>query len=116
MGDIESAFSESIKNDVAMQSTSILFAPHHGRASGKIPTEWLEIIQPRIIIIGEAPSKDIDYYKGYETITQNTAGDITLECISGKVHIYVENPDYSVNFLDDEHADTFRNYIGTLNL
>jgi hypothetical protein len=98
-----------------MDSAAILFAPHHGRDSGKVPEGWLESINPQIVIIGEAPSEDLNYYYGYNTITQNSAGDIVLECESGKTHIYVSNWRYSVDYLDDEAlADTYGKYIGTL--
>ena len=54
--------------------------PHHGRSSGKIPKEWLDAIEPKIIVIGEAPSEKINYLSGYNTITQNSAGDIIFDC------------------------------------
>lgn len=115
MGDLESDFMENIKNDLKMDAADILFAPHHGRDSGKVPTDWLEDINPKIVIIGEAPSKDLNYYAGYNTITQNSAGDITFECISGKVHIYVSSQIYSVDFLGNKNmADIYGKYIGTL--
>ncbi|MBP7067673.1 MAG: hypothetical protein KBB04_05275 [Methanothrix sp.] len=59
----------------------------------------------------------LNYYDGYNTITQNSAGDITFECDSGKTHIYVSNPDYLVDSLDDENLqDSYGKYIGTLNV
>jgi beta-lactamase superfamily II metal-dependent hydrolase len=116
MGDLETDFMEKIKNVVSMPKTDIIFAPHHGRDTGKIPEDWLKKIDPKIIIIGEAPSEDLNYYKGYNTITQNSAEDITFECVDQKVHIFVSNPDYSVDFLDSENMDGDDYYIGTLNL
>lgn len=116
MGDLEADFMENIKDDVTIDAANILFAPHHGRDSGKMPEGWLTDINPQIVIIGEAPSEDLNYYEGYDTITQNSAGDIILECLPGKTHIYVSNYDYSVDFLDDENMpDTHGKYIGTLN-
>ena len=115
MGDLETDFMEKIKDDITMEAVDILFAPHHGRDTGKVPEDWLADMNPKIIIIGEAPSEDLNYYEGYDTITQNSAGDIILECGSGKIHIYVSNEDYSVDFLDDEGmSDTYGKYIGTL--
>jgi hypothetical protein len=115
MGDLESDFMDKIKDEVAMEATDILFAPHHGRDSGKVPAEWLEQMEPQVIIIGEAPSEHLNYYSGYNTITQNSAGDITMECVEGKTHFYVSNYDYSVDFLDDENkTDDCGKYIGTL--
>ncbi len=117
MGDLESDFMEKIENDLTLCTANILFAPHHGRDSGKVPEAWLQDIDPKIVIIGEAPSKDLNYYAGYNTITQNSAGDITFECLSGKVRIYVANDNYSVDFLANEYeSDTYGKYIGTLNV
>ncbi len=115
MGDLESDFMEKIKDEITLDRADILFAPHHGRDSGKVPTEWLEQIDPKLIIIGEAPSEHLNYYYGSNTLTQNSAWDITMECVSDKTHIYVLNDDYSVDFLDDEAlVSDYGNYIGTL--
>lgn len=117
MGDLESDFMRDIKNDLTPDSAHILFAPHHGRDTGKVPPDWLAAIDPKIVIIGEAPSKDLDFYAGYDTITQNSAGDITFECILGKVHVYASNENYSVAFLTDEHqSHNFGNYIGSFDV
>jgi beta-lactamase superfamily II metal-dependent hydrolase len=114
MGDLESDFMDSL-NTIPVEAADILFAPHHGRDSGKVPADWLEEIKPKLVIIGEAPAEHLNYYEGYNTITQNSAGDITLECVSGKVHIYVSDQDYAVDFLDAEWIyNTYGKYIGTL--
>ena len=102
MGDLETEFMEKIEDDVDIPGIDILFAPHHGRDSGRVPKSWLDKMTPQIIIIGEAPSGNINYYQGWDTITQNSAGDIIFECETGKVHIYVSNENYSVDFLDNE--------------
>ncbi len=115
MGDLESDFMEKIKDDFTPDAADILFAPHHGRDSGKVPADWLNKINPKIVIIGEAPSEDLNYYEDYDTITQNLAGDITLQCVTGKTHIYVSSSNYSVDFLQNEDIpSTYGNYIGTL--
>lgn len=116
MGDLETEFMEKIEDDMDMPDIDILFAPHHGRDSGKVPKSWLDEMTPQIIIIGEAPSGNINYYQGWNTITQNSAGDIIFECETGKVHIYVSNENYSVDFLDNEWKDDRddRYYLGTL--
>lgn len=117
MGDLETDFMDKIKGEISMDKTDILFAPHHGRDSGKVPQDWLDEMDLKIVIIGEAPAKDLNYYKGYNTITQNSAGDIILECKSEKTHIYVSEKNYSVDFLDNENMpDSYGKYIGTLNL
>jgi beta-lactamase superfamily II metal-dependent hydrolase len=116
MGDLETDFMENIKDDLDLSKINILFAPHHGRISGTLPTELLQAMNPDIIIIGEADSENLNYYDDYNTITQNSAGDIILDCRANKVHIYVGSNSYSVDFLVDEDMNDFSNYIGTLNL
>jgi len=118
MGDLEKDFMEKIKNDVKLSKTNILFSPHHGRKSGKMPQEWLDIMDPDVIIKGEANSKDSDYVSNpnHDKIHQNRAKDIIMECEAGKVHFYVSNENYCVDFLDNEGKSTYENYIGTLNI
>ncbi len=117
MGDLENGFMGKIKDELALPKVNVLFAPHHGRKSGRVPTELLEKMNPDIIVIGEADSDDLHYYNGYNTITQNSAGDIVFDCMTGKVHIYVSNEEYTVDFLDDENVQTHHStYLGTLNL
>jgi beta-lactamase superfamily II metal-dependent hydrolase len=118
MGDLEKDFMENIKNAITLPKTNILFAPHHGRKSGKIPEEWINQMDPDIIVMGEANSNDSDYasYPNHNKIRQNSAKNITFECIENKVHIYSSNINYSVDFLDWEYQNTFDYYIGTLNL
>lgn len=120
MGDLENEFMEKIIDEITLPSVNILFAPHHGRKSGKVPKKWLEQMKPDIIVIGEAPSKNLDYaaYDDYNKITQNSAGDIIFDCLTNKVNVYVSSDSYSVDFLDDENlADKYDcNYLGTLNL
>ena len=65
-------------------------------------------------MIGEAPSENLNYYPGCDTITQNSAGTIYFECLDNWVHIYVGSPTYSVDFLEDKGASTYSNYIGSL--
>ena len=116
MGDLEKEFLEKIKNDLELSSVDVVFAPHHGRKTGKIPYDLLEDLSPKVIIIGESASKHLDYYDDYNTITQNSSGHVILECERGKVHFYVSNENYKVDFLNNENKSSFDNYIGTLNV
>lgn len=114
LGDLETEFMEKITDHIHLEKTTIVFASHHGRDSGKIPNAWLEKLDPQIIVIGEAPSRHLNYYTGYTTITQNRAGDITMECVDNKVHFYVSNPSYSHKGLADEGMTTFDHYVGSI--
>lgn len=114
-GDMENVFLEKIKGEIDWPKVDILFAPHHGRESGKISSDVLEKLKPQIIVIGEAPSKNLDYYAGYNTITQNSSGSIVFDCDDSKVHVYVSNKEYTVAFLDnDKKINTkYGHYIGS---
>ena len=118
MGDLETSFMENILDEVELPKTNLLFAPHHGRQSGKIPAKWIDAMDPDLIIMGEANSKNSDYasYPNHNKIRQNSAKDITFDCTSGKVHCYSSNPNYEVDFLDDENQTEFDYYFGTLNI
>ena len=96
-GDLENTFMEKIKDLIELPKADIIFAPHHGRSSGKIP---------------------INYLSGYNTITQNTAGNIIFDCDTGIVDVYVSNEKYSVDFLKDKKKSNKYNgkYIGSLDV
>lgn len=117
MGDMEHDFLEKIKDQVVWPKVDVLFAPHHGRDSGKVSDDVLKKLSPHIIVIGEAPSKYLNYYPGYNTITQNSAGDIVFDCSGDKVHVYVskENYSYDTSFLDDEGVENsvYGTYLGS---
>ena len=119
-GDLENDFMESIKDEISLPNCNVLFAPHHGRKSGRVPDKFLEEIDPDIIVMGEAPSKNLDYagYDDYNKITQNSAGDIVFDNSYKRIDIYVSEANYSVDFLTDEGmADNYNCfYLGTLNL
>lgn len=111
MGDIENEFLDKVKDSISWEEVDILFAPHHGRDSGNVPFDILRELKPQIIVIGEAPSEHLNYYSGYNTITQNSAKDITFRCEIGKVHVYVSSSTYSVDYLNDEGCqDTATEY------
>jgi hypothetical protein len=114
LGDLETPFMESIADHIKLEKTTVVFASHHGRHSGKIPDSWLERLDPQIIVIGEAPSRNLNYYTGYKTLTQNRAGDITMECIGDEVHIYVANENYKPDWLHDAGRATFEHYVGSI--
>lgn len=117
-GDLETAFMENIHDDIDLRHAAIIFAPHHGRKSGRLPQNWLDDIKPKIIVVGEAPSQHLEYYQNFNTIKQNSAGDVTFDCDGSKIHIYCSSDTYSEDFLDDEEkADAHGGYyIGSLRL
>lgn len=110
MGDLETEFINSIYDKLDLPQTNVLFAPHHGRDSGKVPSNLLEDISPGIIVIGEAPSKYLNYYSDYFTITQNSAGDITFECEDNYIYVYCSN-EYYAKKLGDKAKEKGGKYI-----
>ncbi len=83
-GDLETDFLESIKDAVTPPKTTLVFAPHHGRSTGRLPASWLRDLAPKAIVIGEAKSKHLDYYADYNTITQNSAETSPLSAQEAK--------------------------------
>lgn len=119
MGDLETKFMENIAGTLSLPKTAVLFAPHHGRDSGKVPAELLEEMDPKLIVIGEAPSAHLNYYAGYNTLTQNSAGDIIFDCVDGYIDIYVSNRSCSVRrFLVNRRLQNNHGafYIGSLKI
>lgn len=117
LGDMGNDYMVAIEDDIELSPVDILFAPHHGRKSGRVPKTWLDKLEPRLIVVGEAPSDELEYYSNYNTLTQNSAGDILFCCETGKTHVYVGSPSYSVNFLDrDPNASVVKGslyYLGS---
>jgi beta-lactamase superfamily II metal-dependent hydrolase len=116
IGDLETDFMEKLVEKTSMPKIDILFAPHYGRTSGKVPRQWLQQMDPGLIVIGEAPSEYLHYYSGYRIITQNSAGDVLFDCSAGKVDVYVEDHAYAADSLTDEGLDHEFGlyYVGTL--
>ncbi|MCB0326302.1 MAG: hypothetical protein KDD52_01660 [Bdellovibrionales bacterium] len=117
MGDLETAFMEAIVNDIELKKTDIVFAAHHGRASGRVPSSWLKTLDPQVIVLGEADSIHLNYYQGFNTITQNSAGDITFDCGPGYTDLFVSEDGYSADFLNNSlvQKSGYGYYIGSLN-
>ena len=116
MGDLETEFMEKIKDQVALESVDILFAPHHGRESGKVPSSWLNKLRPHVVVIGDAPSEYLNYYSGYNTIKQNSAGDILFDLTGSQINVYCASNNYSERFLPDKAlGDKYGlRYLGTM--
>jgi beta-lactamase superfamily II metal-dependent hydrolase len=94
MGDMETDFIEKIRDCVDWCHVDILFAPHHGRDTAKVPEDVLKILDPKVVVIGEARSDDLNYYKGYNRILQNGAKDITFNCRTGWVDVFTSSKTY----------------------
>lgn len=117
MGDLMTEFMETIQDDVDLPDVDLLFAPHHGRASGRVPDAWLDRMDPSIIVLGEAPSEHLHYYPGWDTITQNRAGDIGFDCRDGRVDVYVSSATYTNEALYDAGSTgDLGRYVGSFDV
>lgn len=109
LGDLETDFMETIEDKIELPKADVVFAAHHGRA--RMPGAWIDQIDPKIIVLGEAPREHLEYYDGRDHLRQNTAWDITFENESGRTDVYVGNPDYEVPYLRNEgFGDTEHGY------
>lgn len=95
MGDMETDMQKEFDSKVTNEHTTIVFAPHHGRKSGHIPSSLMDKLTPKLVIVGEAPSNELDYYSGQNTMTQNTAGDILFETNGNYLDIFVSESGYN---------------------
>ena len=122
MGDLETdmqqEYYDTCKGNIP--KVDILFQPHHGRKSGSIPSDLLDALNPQLIIIGNAPSKHIDYGDARQTITQNSAGDIMFINKLNMVHVYTKNKVTNIptNLIKIGSVKVFAEwfYCGTLKL
>ncbi|MFD0898757.1 MULTISPECIES: ComEC/Rec2 family competence protein [Lactobacillaceae] len=122
MGDLETKFMQKIEDNVVWPKIDVLLAPHHGRKSGHVPGAILEKLKPKLIILGHAESKDMNYYCGWNTILKKHSGNITIECSNHFMNIWVENPDYTskIKTLKDNPQKTDLSsslyYIGSISV
>lgn len=94
MGDMETDMQKEFDKKVTNRHITIVFAPHHGRKSGHIPSSLMDKLTPKLVIVGEAPSNELDYYSDYDTITQNTAGDVLFETNGDYLDVFVSESSY----------------------
>lgn len=118
MGDLETDFMKKIEGEVHLEPVEVLFAPHHGRKSGRVPTNWLQQLKPKVIVIGEADCTDLCYYQNYNTIKQNSAGHIEFHNHDNQIDVFVENHSYTEDFLQrlGNYPSSQLYYIGTIKI
>ena len=123
MGDMHTDMQEVFLREMRdkLGPIDILFHPHHGRKSSAPPKELLDILNPKIIVISNAPADDLNYDDPDRTITQNTAGDVVFVNDGDYVHVYTAN-EYNeapkcLEKIKDKNDDAiYGHYIGSLSL
>jgi competence protein ComEC len=82
-----------------VRNCSFLLAPHHGRDSAR-SYDFLDLVRPKLTLIGCAPSEHIDYgqwdRRGLRYITSNQCGNVVLEADNDQIDVYVQNVDFAV--------------------
>lgn len=97
MGDMETEMQKEFDKQVNNSQVTVVFAPHHGRKSGHMPSSLMNKLSPKLVVVGEASSDDLDYYQNQNTITQNTAGDILFDVSDDYIDVFVSNENYTKN-------------------
>lgn len=81
-----------------VKNVDILFAPHHGRDSGR-SYEFLNLVSPKYTLFGNANSTHLAYSRYPKIrITNNQAGYIVLDIRPDNIGIYVNNYEFAVDF------------------
>ncbi len=76
----------------------ILFAPHHGRDSGR-DYDFLKVLTPTVTLFGNASSEHLAYDKYPPTrITNNQAGYVVIDITESRINLYVKNEEFSRAF------------------
>lgn len=85
------------KYEEEVSNIDVLIAPHHGRKTGG-NDKFLNVLKPKLTLFGNAPSEYLDYnsfnYRNLPHITNNQAGNISLNISSGGIYVYVENKNF----------------------
>lgn len=78
-------------NKKLLTNIDVLIAPHHGRKTGG-SEDFLDTLQPRLTLFGNAQSKDLDYPRwgdDYLHFTNNQINCAVLEDDPGQLNFYV---------------------------
>ena len=120
-GDATDEVWEDILNDLKknnlidlIKNVDVLVAPHHGRKSNR-SSEFLKILNPKLTLLGNAPSEHINYdlYGRYSErkLTNNQAGNVVIQKYKNNWYVLITNE----SFANDEtkfkelHTDTIAN-------
>jgi competence protein ComEC len=83
--------------DVA--NCDVLIAPHHGRDSGR-QWDFLDVLRPKLTLFGVARSEHLAYEawnkRGLFKITNNQAGNISIEVSEQRLDVFVENESFAI--------------------
>ncbi len=123
MGDLTHEMQQEFydKFEDKIHHIDVLFHPHHGRKIDEPPCELLEKLNPKILVIGNAPDDELNKDYPDRTINKNEAGDIVFINEDKMLHIFSQNkvdkkPKCLENFLKSRTISQYGHYMGTLKL
>ena len=94
-----------------ISNIDVLIAPHHGR-KGTLDFSFLDVMKPRITLIGNALSKYLAYDKwdnrGLTHFTNNQAGNVLIDINSKAMGVFCSNKVFAVSFALKNHSQTMR--------
>lgn len=86
------------KHKVDISNIDVLIAPHHGRDSSK-DFSFLDVMKPKLTLVGNAKSKDLAYDKWnsrkLQHIQNNQGGDILIDILNGEMHVSCSNKSFA---------------------
>ncbi len=81
-----------------LEDVDVLVAPHHGRKSNT-DYEFLKIMKPKLTLIGNAQSKDLNYsaYDRYSKrkLTNNQAGNVVIQKVNNNWYVLITNKSFA---------------------
>lgn len=89
MGYILKNYSEEVSN------IDVLIAPHHGRSYNQ-DFMYLKQMNPKLVLIGDAPSQYLNYLQSYNHLTTNQGGNILIETAPHRLNVYIDNATFAV--------------------
>jgi len=99
-----------------VSDVDVLLAPHHGRDSGR-NYDFLDVLNPRVTLFGNASSKHLAYDCYPPTrITNNQAGYVIIDISEDSMDFYVKNYDFARDFKskrkwsDPSYSNKFKAY------
>lgn len=102
-----------------VRNIDVLVAPHHGRSSGG-NDEYLDVLNPKLTLLGNAPSEYMDYSawnnRNLLHFTNNQAGNIILKVDGNNIlNVFVSNQKYANTFKIHNYNPSLRAfYIGQI--
>ena len=109
------------KSDI--ENLDVLIAPHHGR-KGTLDFSFLDVMCPKLTLIGNALSKHLAYEQWYNRnlfhVTNNQAGNVMLDFVNDSVRMYCSNNQFVEKVLSTQKWNTYKhtdlNYWYLVNL